>query len=129
MKRALSQNTSTSAAGKRANFDPTSDLFPESLTIDSTTHHEAPKTRPVVTGQCAQVLSLIRQHQPLLSFVLTADHAIPEAAARVHDLRALGFDVRTRIVPKVIFRGRERRNAALYSLGTPEWIPLIGGER
>ncbi|MDO9227088.1 MAG: helix-turn-helix domain-containing protein [Pseudomonadota bacterium] len=54
---------------------------------------------PHVTGQCAEVLTLIRQHQPLLSFVLTADHAIPEAAARVHDLRAMGF----------------------YSLGSPKW--------
>ncbi|MBK6744291.1 MAG: helix-turn-helix domain-containing protein [Hydrogenophilales bacterium] len=76
---------------------------------------------PHVTGQCAEVLTLIRQHQPLLSFVLTADHAIPEAAARVHDLRALGFNIITRIKPKVSFRGRTRRNAALYSLGSPEW--------
>lgn len=43
---------------------------------------------PVVTGQCAQVLNLIRQQQPIISFDLTATHAIPEAAARVHDLRA-----------------------------------------
>lgn len=76
---------------------------------------------PIVTGQCAQVLTLIRQHQPLLSFVLTADHAIPEAAARVHDLRAKGFNIITRILPTVEFRGEVRRNAALYSLGIPEW--------
>ena len=76
---------------------------------------------PIVTGQCAQVLTLIRQHQPLLSFVLTADHAIPEAAARVHDLRGMGWNIITRIVPSVKFRGRIRRNAALYSLGVPEW--------
>lgn len=76
---------------------------------------------PLVTGQCAQVLTLIRQHQPLLSFVLTADHAIPEAAARVHDLRAKGFNIITRILPTVEFRGEIRRNAALYSLGVPEW--------
>ena len=73
-----------------------------------------------VTGQCAQVLTLIRQHQPLLSFVLTADHAIPETAARVHDLRCRGWNT-TRIAPAVKFRGRIRRNAALYSLGVPEW--------
>ena len=72
---------------------------------------------PIVTGQCAEVLSLIRQHQPLLSFVLTADHAIPEAAAR----RCKGFHIITRIVPWVKFRGRFRRNAVLYSLGVPEW--------
>lgn len=76
---------------------------------------------PHVTGQCAEVLALISEHQPLLSFVLTADHAIPEAAARVHDLRCMGFNIITRIVPTVNFRGRIRRNAALYSLGFPEW--------
>ena len=94
------------------------DLFPESLLPVVSASRTTP---PIVSGQCAQVLDLIRKHQPILSFVLTADHAIPEAAARVHDLRALGFDVRTRIVPKVIFRGRERRNAAFYSLSVPEW--------
>ncbi len=76
---------------------------------------------PIVTGQRAQVLTLIRQQQPLLSFVLTADHAIPEAAARVHDLRCVGWNIITWIVPSVKFRGCIRRNAALYSLGSPEW--------
>lgn len=76
---------------------------------------------PIVTGQCAEVLALIRQHQPLLSFVLTADHAIPEAAARVHNLRAMGYNILTTILPEVEFRGVIRRNAARYSLGSPEW--------
>lgn len=80
---------------------------------------------PIVTGQCAQVLSLIREHQPILSFVMTADHAIPEAAARVHDLRDKGFDILTTILSEVEFRGQIRRNAALYSLGSPEW-PRVG---
>lgn len=75
---------------------------------------------PQVTGQCAEVLALIRQ-RPVLSFVLTADYAIPEAAARVHDLRARGYYIITRIIPEVEFRGRIRRNVALYSLGVPEW--------
>jgi hypothetical protein len=74
-----------------------------------------------VTGQCAEVHGLIRQFQPLLSFVLTADHAIPEAAARVHNLRAMGFNILTTILPEVEFRGVIRRNVALYSLGSPEW--------
>lgn len=78
------------------------------------------RTPPVTTGQCGQVLNLIRQHQPLRSLVLTADHAIPEAAARVHDLRAAGWNIITTIHPVVIFRGVERRNVASYSLGTPE---------
>lgn len=78
-------------------------------------------TRPLVTGQCAEVLCLVRERQPILSFVLTADYAIPEAAARIHDLRAKGFNIVTTIQPEVEFRGRIRRNAALYSLGVPEW--------
>ena len=76
---------------------------------------------PIVTGQCAEVLSLIRQHQPILSFVLTAEHAIPKAAARVHNLRAKGYNIVTTILPEVVFRDEVRRNVALYSLGTPEW--------
>lgn len=79
------------------------------------------RTPPTVTGQCAEVLGLIRQYQPVVSFVLTADHAIPETAARVHNLRAMGFNIVTTILPEVEFRGVIRRNAALYSLGSPEW--------
>lgn len=78
-------------------------------------------TPPLVGGQCAQVLNLIRQHQPVLSFFMTADNAIPEAAARVHDLRAMGFNIRTTLVPEMEYRGAIRRNVALYSLGSPEW--------
>jgi hypothetical protein len=79
------------------------------------------RTPPIVTGQCAQVLALIRQHQPILSFLLTADHAIPEAAARIHDLRGMGFNILTTIHSTVAFRGIERRKVASYSLGAPEW--------
>lgn len=80
-----------------------------------------PTARPVVTGQCAEVLALIRQHGPILSLELTANHAIPEAAARVHDLRQKGFNILTVINPVVIFRGRQRRNVATYALGSPDW--------
>lgn len=90
-------------------------------TASKSTFDSRDSTRPIVTGQCAEVLGLIRQFQPLLSFVLTADHAIPEAAARVHNLRAMGFNILTSILPEVEFRGVIRRNAALYSLGSPEW--------
>jgi hypothetical protein len=76
---------------------------------------------PIVTGQCAEVFGLIRQHQPIFSLVLTADYAIPETAARVHNLRAKGFNVLTTIHPTIIFRGVERHNVASYSLGSPEW--------
>ena len=89
--------------------------------IDKAINSNANRTPPVVSGECGQVFNLISQYQPLLSFVLTADHAILEAAARVHNLRAMGFNIWTTILPEVEFRGVIRRNAALYSLGSPEW--------
>ncbi|MDD2742693.1 MAG: helix-turn-helix domain-containing protein [Rhodocyclaceae bacterium] len=86
--------------------------------------------QPIVTGQAARVLQIIRDQQPVLSFILTADYAIPETAARVHDLRAKGFNIITRILPEVEFRGVTRRNAALYSLGSPEWpYPGFGNDK
>lgn len=79
------------------------------------------RIKPVPTGQCAKVYYLIRELQPVVSLTITADYAIPECAARIHDLRAMGFNILTTILPRVIFRGVERRNVASYSLGTPEW--------
>lgn len=76
---------------------------------------------PAVTGQCAEVLELLRNEGAVLSFRMTAELAIPEAAARVHDLRGMGFNIITVIIPAVEFRGRIRRNVALYSLGVPSW--------
>jgi len=88
---------------------------------------DAPLVKPRdPEGQVGQVLRLIREHQPLLSLILTADYAIPEAAARVHDLRAAGWNVITTILPRVNFRGAERRKVAMYSLGVPEWVPPYG---
>ena len=67
----------------------------------STANHDRP---PMVKGQCAEVLHLLRTLQPVPSFTLTAGYAIPETAARIHDLRAKGYN-----------------NVAMYSLGVPEW--------
>ncbi|MBK6355431.1 MAG: helix-turn-helix domain-containing protein [Betaproteobacteria bacterium] len=89
-------------------------------TAPKTTFDSSHLTPPIVTGLRAEVLGLIRQFQLVLSFVLAADHAIPEAAARVHELRAMGFNIRTTILPEVEFCGVIRRNAAQYSLGSPE---------
>jgi hypothetical protein len=79
-------------------------------------------TPPVVTGQCGQVYGLIEQKPGILSLEITAGCAIPELAARVHDLRAKGFNIITTIHPVVVFRGVERRNVASYSLGSPNWL-------
>ena len=95
--------------------NPTGDLFPELLSDTSN------RLRPAVSGQCAQVLELIRKNGLVLSFILTADFAIPEAAARGHDLRAKGFNVLTSIKKNVLFRGKVKGRAAFYSVGVPEW--------
>lgn len=90
-------------------------------TASNTAIDKQHSTAPQVTGQCAEVFNHIRNDGPILSFVLTADYAIPEAAARVHDLRGMGFNILTTIMPVVEFRGAIRRNVALYSLGSPVW--------
>lgn len=76
---------------------------------------------PVVSGQCAEVLRELESNAQTLSFRLTAELAIPEAAARIHDLRGMGFNIKTAILPEVQFRGRTRRNVAMYSIGVPSW--------
>lgn len=76
---------------------------------------------PLVSGQRAEVLALIRKHGPILNVALKMDHGITESAARVHELREMGFNIHTNIHEGVMFRGRERRNVAEYSMGTPEW--------
>lgn len=84
-------------------------------------HNTTNVTPPRPTGQCGQVLRLIRENPEILSLRLTSTEVIPEAAARVHDLRGMGFNIITTIHPVVIFRGVERRSVASYSLGHPEW--------
>lgn len=37
------------------------------------------------------------------------------------EVLALGFNVQRQIIASVMFRGRERRNVAAYSMGVPEW--------
>ncbi|ENO3941155.1 helix-turn-helix domain-containing protein [Aeromonas veronii] len=82
--------------------------------------HNASHKPPIVSGQQAEVLSILRR-SPTLSLNLTADYAIPEAAARIHELRERGFNIETVLQDSVIFRGRERHGVALYVLKHPEW--------
>lgn len=86
---------------------------------------------PIVTGQAAEVLALIRAYAPILNVALKIEHGITESAARVHELREMGFNIQTRILPSITFRSRERRNVAEYSMGIPEWsrpCVIAGGE-
>lgn len=77
--------------------------------------------RPRPTGQCGFVLGVIKENPGVLSLKITADLAVPEAAARIHQLRQMGFNIHTRINPVVTFRGVERHNVASYFLVAPEW--------
>lgn len=95
--------------------------FPNGKTSANTSANHSIATPPDVTGQCAEVLAILRARRGVLSFELTADCAIPEAAARIHDLRGKGFNIHTTIEPEITFRGRVRRNVARYSLGVPAW--------
>jgi hypothetical protein len=84
------------------------------------TAHSANNMLPIVTGQRALVLNILRR-SPVLSLNLTADYAIPEAASRIHELRGLGFNIETVLQHTVTFRNCVRRNIALYVLKHPEW--------
>jgi hypothetical protein len=79
-----------------------------------------PKT-PTIRGQAGEVLALLREQRAVLSLELTADLAIPEAAARIHELRAAGFRILTLRQRPLEFRGRVRRGVAKYVLLSPEW--------
>lgn len=76
---------------------------------------------PIVTGQCGEVLSYLQAKPSVISFELTAGAQIPEAAARIHDLRAKGFNILTKIEPEIVYCGKVRRNVARYTLASPSW--------
>lgn len=80
---------------------------------------------PPLTGQRAEVMQILREYNrrnvPLYSLILTGECSIPETAARIHELRALGFNIIPVIHPEVVYKGRVRRRVAQYVLGIPEW--------
>lgn len=93
---------------------------PQNGTTQLDHNNHSTLTVPLVSGQCAEILSILRKG-PTLSLTLTADHAIPEAAARIHELREKGFNIGTQIQEEVVFRGKARKWVALYVLASPEW--------
>lgn len=90
-------------------------------TVGKTENQHLNDIKPTPTGQCGFILDVVRRNPGIKSLTITADLAVPECAARVHDLRAAGWNIITTIHPVVVFRGLERRKVASYSLGTPEW--------
>lgn len=84
-------------------------------TGNPTTNHG----NPVVTGQQAEVLSILRSGS-VLSLELSGMGIICYGA-RVHELRSKGFNIETVTQPIVYHNGREHRDVALYVLKQPEW--------
>lgn len=86
---------------------------------------DANRKPPLLTGQRAELMQILREYTrrnvPLYSLILTGEFSIPETAARVHELRGMGFNVMPVIHPEIIYKGRVRRRVAQYVLGTPEW--------
>lgn len=74
---------------------------------------------PIVSGQHAEVLNILRRG-PVLSLELSGMGIICYGA-RVHELRAKGFNIETVIQPIVYHNGREHRDVARYALKQPEW--------
>ncbi len=78
-------------------------------------------TAPIVSGQCAEALEIVRKHQPILAMALAFEHGIPQYSARISELRDMGFNIKSIPIDCIVYQGRERRNAVKLSMGTPEW--------
>ncbi|BEE03060.1 helix-turn-helix domain-containing protein [Aeromonas veronii] len=96
-------------------------------TANGTTQFEYQKntpllTGPIVTGQKAKILRLLRQG-PVLGLSLKMEHGISESGARIHYLRAMGFNIKTYMQIHVKYLGRKYQKAAIYVLEHPEWSP------
>lgn len=77
-------------------------------------------TKPRPSGQQKIVLDLLRSREKVVSLEMSADMAIPEATARISELHADGFNIKTSL-GEVEFRGKLRKHVATYRLGVPEW--------
>ncbi|MGE6126975.1 MULTISPECIES: helix-turn-helix domain-containing protein [Aeromonas] len=75
---------------------------------------------PTVTGQLAQVLTILRQG-PTSSLEFIHEHNILRAQARILELRQKGFNITTHIQAHVLYRGHRYKSMATYVLGLPEW--------
>ena len=79
------------------------------------------RQRPIVTGQCAEVLEILERRRSVFNVELKLEYGITESAARVHELRGMGFNITTIPEPELNYKGRVRRRVARYVLGTPAW--------
>lgn len=75
---------------------------------------------PTVTGQLAQVLTILRQG-PTSSLEFIHEHNILRAQARIWELRQKRFNITTHPQSHVLYRGHIYQSIAIYVLGHPEW--------
>ena len=90
------------------------------LSCATTTQANIKPKPPLVSGQCAEVLAMLLEHCPMLAIELPA-MGIPQYCARIHDLRAKGYNIISTIEYDVSYQGRIYSRAARLSLGTPLW--------
>ena len=92
---------------------------------NGTTQFEHPKNTtfcadPTVTGQLAQVLTILRKG-PTSSLDFIYKHNILRAPARILQLRQKGFNITTHIQSHLLYRDHIYKNTATYVLEHPEW--------
>ncbi|BAK75346.1 hypothetical protein NH8B_0511 [Pseudogulbenkiania sp. NH8B] len=100
---------------KKKNARPT-----KAETSANTQPHHRTATPPAVSGQCAEVLAILRE-RPAYNVELKMEYGITESAARVFELIGQGFNIVTMIEPEITYKGRVRRRVARYTLRTPAW--------
>ena len=75
---------------------------------------------PLLSGQHAQVLKVLQEaREPILSLKL--QRAFPQVGARVHELRAMGFNIMSIKQKPLLFDGARRIGCVSYVLGLPNW--------
>lgn len=79
---------------------------------------------PALAGQHKQIIVMLQEaREPILS--LSLQRQFPQIGARVHELRAMGFNIMSIKQNPIVFDGVRRIGCVSYILGVPNWK---GGE-
>ncbi|MGL5289310.1 MAG: helix-turn-helix domain-containing protein [Aeromonas sp.] len=93
----------------------------ESTATNTGTRRESnTPTPPRVSGQLADTLSILRRG-PVSTLEFIHAHRITRSSARVHELRALGFNITTHTRRDLPYQGHQYHGIAVYVLQHPEW--------
>lgn len=131
MKNARSQNSGTSAAGKRAHFNQLSDLFPESLSRchgieGANTCSAKPGQKSTATeAQIQRLIELLRNGPKDTHFLRRM--GISHPAGRVQDLLLRGYEVSSSRTTTIDSDGYSHSGVALYDLVDEPDLQFGGG--